>query len=216
LPNFGAQIPCGLGVRAVRAAKGVRARVPGLVARGRIPLSTGREVGWELIPSSGAGRAQLQRACTARGSSWRAPPHEVLTEEVDGETVGLSARWSGRGKETVTTVDRVGRTVVADRAVTARAGAEAGRGPTTDTGPTGLVRDPVRAAHRHRVGKPAPETGLRLGLRCRRRMAGWERGRRVGRALSRAAEEAAGDGEAGLVPSGDRLATEASSGTTRR
>ncbi|MFJ4569813.1 RHS repeat-associated core domain-containing protein, partial [Streptomyces caelestis] len=54
---------------------------------------------------------------------------EVLTEVVDQVTVGLSARWSGRGETSVVAVDRVGRTVVAHRAVTARAGAEAGGGP---------------------------------------------------------------------------------------
>jgi hypothetical protein len=59
-----------------------------------------------------------------------AQPHEleVLTEAVDGVTVGLDARWSVRGEEGCSAMDHLGRTVVADRTVAAEAGSEAGRG----------------------------------------------------------------------------------------
>jgi hypothetical protein len=130
---------------------------------------------------------------------------EVLTEAVDHVTVGLVVRWSGRGKEGVASVDRLGRTVVAHRAVAAAAGPEAGGGPATHSGPEGAVRDPVCPAHRHPVGVSAAGVGLRVGDDLLAAAGRMERGGRVGPVAPGAAEEAAGREEARLVAGGDRL-----------
>src|SRR5215471_16414226 len=69
-----------------------------------------------------------------------------------------------REEGSVTAVDRPGRVVAAHRAPPAQAGgtrpAPAWAQPAGR--PESVVRDPVRAAHRHPVGVPAPGTGLRL------------------------------------------------------
>lgn len=102
-------------------------------------------------------------------------------------------------------MDRLRRTVVADRAVAAQAGSEAGRGQTEGPGPPGVVRDPVRAAYRHPVGAPAAGAGLWLGDDVLAAPGRLERGRRLGRTALGAAEEAAGGEEARLVAGGDRF-----------
>ncbi len=117
----------------------------------------------------------------------------------------MSARWPGRGETSVAAVDRVGRTVLACRAVTVRAGARAGGGPGASAGPAGAVRDPVPAAHRHPVGVSAAGAGFWFGYDVLARPGRLERGRRVGPAARGAAEEAADDEAAPLVAGGDRL-----------
>ena len=80
---------------------------------------------------------------------------EALTEVFVHVTAGLFGRWSGCGKASNAAVGRVGCTVVVDRAVTAGAGSEIGIGAAAGAGPAGVVRDLVRAAHRHSMGVPA-------------------------------------------------------------
>ncbi len=95
--------------------------------------------------------------------------------------------------------------MVAHRAVVARAAAEAGGRAAAGAGPAGPVRDPVRAAHRHSVGVPAAGTRVRLGHDVLAPPGGLKRGRCMGPAAPAAAEQAAVQEPAGLVPGGDRL-----------
>jgi transposase len=95
--------------------------------------------------------------------------------------------------------------VVVDRAVAARNTTKAGRGQTSSSRPAGLVRHPVRPAHRLPVGVPAPGAGLRLGHDLLATPRCLKRGRRLGEAAPTAAEQASVEEPAGLVAGGDRL-----------
>ncbi len=92
-----------------------------------------------------------------------------------------------------------------DRAVVAGAGTKAGRGAAPGARPAGSVRDPVRAAHRHPVGVPAPGARLRVRDDVLATPGRVERGQRVGTAARSSADKTAGGGPVGLVPGGDRL-----------
>lgn len=120
---------------------------------------------------------------------------------------GSGARLSVHEETSVAAVDRVGRTVAVRRAGTARAGPEAGRGPAAGTGPAGVLRDPVRPAHRHPMGVPAPGVGLRIRHDLLAASGRLERGRRVGPTPRVTAEGTAVEEPTGLVTGGDRISS---------
>ncbi|MFH8803957.1 transposase [Streptomyces sp. NPDC017936] len=66
---------------------------------------------------------------------------------------------------------------------------------------------PVRPAHRHPGGVPAPGARPRLGHDLPAPPGGLERGRRLGPVPPVAAEQNAVEEPAGLVPGGDRLSS---------
>ncbi len=102
-------------------------------------------------------------------------------------------------------MDRLGRTVVSDRAVAAGSGTEAEAGPAACAGPASVVRDPLRAAYRHPVGVPPARNGLRLGHDLLAPARSLEPGRCLGSAPRTPARETAGGQADRLVEGGDRL-----------
>src|SRR5437762_2427469 len=110
-----------------------------------------------------------------------------------------------RAEGRAATMDGAGRVVGADRtAATPTPAAVAQPWPETDTGPTGAVRDPVRAVHGDPVGVPAAGVGVRLRddlLAAPGRMA---RGRGLATPARAPAGRAARRRQARLVQGGDR------------